>query len=93
MWLLKLDENLNIEWQKLIGGSQYDSGGYGLAQLEDGGYIINGDTQSSDGDVHGFDFPDIPNQADIWVIRIDSIGNILWDHLEETIGNIVARCL
>jgi hypothetical protein len=78
MWLLKLDANLNIEWQKLIGGSQYDTGGYGLAELDDGGFIINGLTESSDGDVHGFDFPDIV-QPDLWVVRIDSIGNIIWD--------------
>ncbi|NPD47627.1 T9SS type A sorting domain-containing protein [Lentimicrobium sp. S6] len=79
VWLLKLDAQLNIEWQKLIGGSNFDAGGYGLAQLDDGGYILNGSTKSSDGDVHGFDFPDVPDQDDIWVVRIDSMGNILWD--------------
>jgi hypothetical protein len=78
MWLLKLDANLNIEWQKLIGGSQYDTGGLGISVLNDGGFIINGLTESSDGDVHGFDFPDIV-QPDLWVVRIDSIGNIIWD--------------
>jgi hypothetical protein len=78
MWLLKLDANLNIEWQKLIGGSQYDTGGLGISVLNDGGFIINGLTDSSDGDVHGFDFPDIV-QPDLWVVRIDSIGNIIWD--------------
>ncbi|OYT15555.1 MAG: hypothetical protein B7C24_12500 [Bacteroidetes bacterium 4572_77] len=79
VWLLKLDADLNIEWQKLLGGSKYDAGGRGVTELKDGGYIINGITQSSDGDVHGNDFPDIPDQDDIWVVRIDSIGNILWD--------------
>jgi len=79
VWLLKLDADLNIEWQDLVGGSKYDAGGLGVTELEDGGYIINGITQSSDGDVHGNDFPDVPDQDDIWVVRIDSMGNILWD--------------
>ncbi len=78
VWLLKLDAELNIEWQKLLGGSKSDSGGKGILEL-DNGYIINGKTESSNGDVHGNDFPDVPNQDDIWVVRIDSIGNILWD--------------
>jgi len=78
VWLLKLDAELNIEWQKLLGGSKSDSGGKGIIELENG-YIINAKTESFDGDVHGFDYPEVPNQDDIWVVRIDSIGNILWD--------------
>ncbi len=79
VWLLKLDAQLNIEWQKLIGGTNMDAGGLGLAEIEGGGYIINGTTKSSDGDVNGFDFPDQYNQNDIWVVRLDSEGNIIWD--------------
>jgi hypothetical protein len=79
VWLLKLDASLNIEWQKLIGGSLSDGGGYGLTELPDGGYIFNGKTRSSDKDVHGFDFPEVPDQDDNWVVRLDSGGNIIWD--------------
>lgn len=79
VWLIKLDTELTIEWQKLLGGSNYDAGGYGVTELENGGYIFNGTTQSYDMDVHGFDFPDVPNQDDNWVVRLDSEGNIIWD--------------
>jgi len=79
VWLIKMDEQLNIEWQKLIGGSFLDGGGYGLTELPDGGYIFNGKTRSSDKDVHGFDFPEVPDQDDNWVVRLDSVGNIVWD--------------
>jgi len=79
VWLIKLDEELNIVWQKLLGGSNYDAGGYGVTELENGGFIFNGTTQSFDMDVHGFDYPDVPNQDDNWIVRLDSAGNIIWD--------------
>ncbi len=79
VWLLKLDAHLNIEWQKMIGGTNMDAGGLGLAEIEGGGYIINGTTKSADGDMNGFDCHDQYNQNDIWVVRLDSEGNIIWD--------------
>jgi len=78
VWLLKLDAELNIEWQKLLGGSKSDSGGKGILEL-DNGYIINGKTESSNGDAHGNGTTVPYNHDDIWVVRIDSLGNILWD--------------
>jgi len=79
VWAVKTDSNLNIEWQKLYGGSHYDYQGWGLLELEDG-YIFLANTGSSDGDVSGFhgivgDW----GTDDIWVIRIDLNGNILWE--------------
>lgn len=71
-WIVKLDGAGNIEWQKCLGGSSYDEAN-SIRQTADGGYIIAGNTNSSDGDVtgnHGIE--------DFWVVKIDSIGNIEW---------------
>ncbi len=78
VWAIKTDSNLNIEWQKLYGGSKYDYQGWGLLELEDG-YIFLANTGSDDGDVSGFhgvlgDW----GTDDIWVVRINSIGDIIW---------------
>ena len=75
VWAVKLDAGLEIEWQKLYGGSGSDYGMQGVIEL-DNGYIFLALTKSpNDGDVWGYHYGDKP---DIWVVRIDSIGNILW---------------
>lgn len=71
--LVKLDKDRNIEWQQCYGGSDHD-GITALLEIEDG-YIFAGYGGSADGDLtdsgwHG--------ENDIWVVRIDSWGNIVW---------------
>jgi len=76
-WVVKLDEEGNIEWQKCLGGSE-DDGAHSVQQTKDGGYIIVGGTYSNDGDVKenhgGYDF---------WIVKLDNQGNILW---QKTLG-------
>jgi len=62
----------DIIWQKVLGGSNTDSAA-AIVVAPDGGYIVAGDTYSNDGDVnknHGM--------KDIWVVKLDSSGNIIW---------------
>ena len=56
VWVVKLDPNGTIEWEKCLGGS-YDDSGRSIILTLDGGYIFAGITRSNDGDVfgnHGF---------------------------------------
>lgn len=72
-WLLKLDAEGTLEWQKPFGGSALD-GFSNVRQLVDGGFICVGHTWSSDGDVttnHG--------GGDAWVVRTDASGELLWE--------------
>ncbi len=76
-WLIKLDSLRNIEWQHCYGG-QYHDNAFGLLGLEDG-YVFTGYTESNDGDVSGFHgIPGDPLGSDIWVVKIDFSGNIIW---------------
>lgn len=62
-----------IQWQHVLGGSQGEEATR-VCQQADGGYILAGYTGSYDGDVaalHG-------TQLDFWIIKIDSVGNMLW---------------
>ena len=78
VWAVKLTPDMDIEWQQLYGGSGYDYGYRGVLELEDG-YIFLGLTESNDGDVFGLHtIPGEDLKDDIWVVRIDTIGNILW---------------
>lgn len=72
-WLLKFDEESNIEWQKTYGGSAEERA-YDLIQTSDGGFVMMGYSKSSDGDVsenNGF--------QDFWVVKLTSTGNLQWE--------------
>jgi Secretion system C-terminal sorting domain len=69
--LIKLDSLRNIEWQKCYGGSDHD-GLKDIIKTTDG-YIVLAYSRSYDGDVSG-----LHGEADIWVLKIDTIGNIIW---------------
>jgi len=68
----KVDSNANILWVNLYGGSK----GVGICETPDGGYGViayTGDIGIPNGDITGYH-----GGGDIWLIRIDSIGNFLW---------------
>jgi hypothetical protein len=72
IWVLKLNENGNIIWQKSLGGTSSESG-YSIKKTTDGGFIIAGSTSSFNGDVTGNH-----GGGDSWVIKLDSVGTIVW---------------
>jgi hypothetical protein len=72
MWVVKLQANGSLQWQKNYGGSNEDQA-TDVKQTTDGGYIIAGYTVSNDGDVksnHGSD--------DFWILKVDNAGRIQW---------------
>lgn len=71
-YVVKLDNNGNLEWQKSYGGTSGDIG-YSIKQTPDMGYILAGFTSSNDGDVTG-----AKGNFDAWIVKIDSIGIIEW---------------
>ena len=77
MWVVKLDNAGNVQWQKTLGGSGDDVAKY-VQQTTDAGYIIAGKTSSNDGDVTGNH-----GNADAWVVKLDNAGNIQW---QKTLG-------
>ncbi|OJV35842.1 MAG: hypothetical protein BGO29_09090, partial [Bacteroidales bacterium 36-12] len=63
-WIVKLDANGNVEWQKTLGGTGLDLGGY-VQQTNDGGYIVAGGSYSWDGDVTGNH-----GNNDYWIVKL-----------------------
>jgi len=76
-WLVKLDKDGNMQWEKTYGGSSYDKA-FSAYELSDRGFVVAGMTKSSDGDVKNHQ-----GESDVWVFRTDRYGNLLW---EDTIG-------
>lgn len=77
VWLVKLFNNGNIQWERNLGGTAADMA-YSVKQTNDNGYILVGETFSDNLDVtsnHG--------SADMWVVKTNSIGIIQW---QKTLG-------
>ena len=72
-WIIKLNSEGILEWEQNYGGSKIDKA-YSGVELEEGGYVIVGYSQSKDGDVGAN-----TGGRDYWVIRIDELGNLLWE--------------
>ncbi|WP_128694285.1 PKD domain-containing protein, partial [Methanoculleus taiwanensis] len=71
-WVVKLDATGTLVWQRCLGGSDWDYA-YSIQQTSDGGYIVAGETQSSDGDVSGNH-----GGSDAWVVKLNAGGTLVW---------------
>ena len=74
-WVVKMDSEGDISWEKCFGGS-LDDEGQTIRQTGDGGYIVAGYSHSVDGNVtssHGSD------NYDYWVVKISGNGDIVWE--------------
>lgn len=75
MWVVKLNAAGDIQWEKTLGGSHFDSA-TSIQQTTDGGYILAGGTMSNDGDVTGGHEAGF---SDMWIVKLDADGEIDWD--------------
>lgn len=73
-WVVKLDINGNIQWQKTYGGSDADVPEE-IRQTSDGGYILTGVTYGNGNDVTGY-HNGVP--GDMWVLKINNSGIREW---------------
>ena len=76
-WVIKLDATGSIIWNKVFGGSGFDQF-KNIEPTTDGGYIFCATTGSSaNGDVTGIN----KGVFDLWVVKLNAIGNITWNVL------------
>jgi hypothetical protein len=64
LWVFMVDADLNLLWQRCLGGSMADYG-YGIARTADNGTVLTGYTRSNDGDVSGNH-----GSLDAWVVKL-----------------------
>jgi len=88
-FVVKLNTDAGTEWSRCYGGRYYEEFD-SIQETFDGGYILAGWTRSPDGDLAD-DFPgyepdkELTNQW-IWIVKLDSEGNIQWDEVLWTSG-------
>jgi hypothetical protein len=69
-----LNAQFSVQWEHSYGGSSDDQA-FSIKPTVDGGYIIAGETWSTNGDItsnHG--------SADLLLLKIDGNGNVLWEN-------------
>lgn len=88
-WIVKLDKDGIVEWDKTIGGSGTDLL-RGLKQTPDGGFMLSGmSTSPISGDKTKAPIS-LGSGYDHWIVRLDAAGNILWDSVVGTVEDEVA---
>jgi len=70
-WVVKLDSDGGVEWEKTFGGVEWDEF-RSVGVCNDGGFIVVGSTESEGA-----------GSGDGWVVKLDSDGGVEW---EKTFG-------
>jgi predicted secreted protein len=66
-WLVKTDENGNMQWNRTYGGSDQEIP-YDMIETSDKGFVIVGKTSSFGA-----------GGSDCWLIKVDSLGYVEWN--------------
>ena len=77
IWVVRLNEQMDIIWQKCLGGFNGDSPNY-ITKIENNNIIVFGTTWSHDGDVSGNHSYQGAYDTDIWAVKLDQDGEIEW---------------
>ncbi|QMU29524.1 T9SS type A sorting domain-containing protein [Adhaeribacter radiodurans] len=78
-WLVKIDTNGNLLWEKTFGGKQTDVL-QASTSLPDGGIVLGGSSYS---EVSGSKSQPSQGSYDYWIVRVDANGNKVYD---KTVG-------
>jgi hypothetical protein len=77
-WLIKLDSSGNLQWEKCYGGN-YGDVATSIINTNDGGYFVIGNSNSDSLEVTNHH--DTSNyNVDVWAVKIDSTGTLLWEN-------------
>ncbi|HRF77252.1 MAG TPA: MopE-related protein, partial [Chitinophagales bacterium] len=97
-WALEIDGVGTVVWQNTIGGIENDYLN-GICELNTGGYILAGISKSNntvDKSENSLNYSDNCaecefdyeyNGDDFWVVKIDAVGNLIWDNTYLTGGD------
>jgi len=70
--VMKLNPSGDLQWAKTYGGAEHDEG-RDILSLPNGDVLVCGYTESTNGDI-----TENKGERDLWVIRLDSNGEIIW---------------
>lgn len=74
-WIVKIDANLNKEWDVTYGGVESDIA-YDIRETANGTYMVAGVSESN---ISGNRTDELANCKDYWIVGFDETGHKLWD--------------
>jgi hypothetical protein len=77
VWMIKLSDEGDLLWERNFGGGEFDAA-QGVSQTADGGYVVTGNSRSTNGDTQGNN-----GENDIWILKTDENGQLQW---QDTFG-------
>jgi hypothetical protein len=77
VWMIKLSDEGDLLWERNFGGGEFDAA-QGVSQTADGGYVVTGNSRSTNGDTKGNN-----GENDIWILKTDENGQLQW---QDTFG-------
>ena len=75
IYITKFDASGTIQWNRIIGGSDNDYA-YSIIQSSDGGFVVTGQTATFGA-----------GNIDVIILKLSSVGNILWTRTAGYLGN------
>ncbi len=72
LWMIQIDDNGQLIWEKSIGGSEFDTG-RAIHKMNDGRFIITGNSRSND-----VDMSKNLGQSDLLTLIINQNGELQW---------------
>jgi len=78
-WIIKIDSIGNKVWDKRYGGTEVESLDFGIGG-KDGSFTLIGSSNSPvSGDIANINWTGSINDGGLWMIKLDSLGNKIWD--------------
>lgn len=81
-WVVKVNENGNIEWDRTYGGESFDDC-TSVCEAVDGGYILAGTSRSA---VSGDVSEAASDLTDLWVLKLNVTGELVWQNMLQAPG-------
>lgn len=72
-WVIKISSTGKLIWEKNFGGTEIDEA-HSITKTNDNNFVVIGDTRSSDTNISSNN-----GGADLWVIKINTKGELLWE--------------
>jgi len=78
-WIIKIDSMGNKVWDKRYGGTEVELLDFGIGSKDGSITLIGSSNSPVSGDIANINWTGSINDGGLWMIKLDSVGNKIWD--------------